>query len=73
MECNALALLIVTPMLAGGVLHCQHICPTGPNFRRSIWHIIELTLAPKAHPPLAENPSLRKRGTHTIFFLICHN
>ncbi len=25
--------------------------------------MIELTLAPEAHPPLAENPSLRKRGT----------
>ncbi len=24
---------------------------------------IELTLAPEAHPPLAENPSLKKRGT----------
>ena len=23
--------------------------------------MIELTLAPEAHPPLAENPSLRKR------------
>jgi hypothetical protein len=26
---------------------------------------IELTLPPKADPPLAENPSLRKRGTPT--------
>jgi hypothetical protein len=29
--------------------------------------IIELTLPPKADPPLAENPSLRKRGTHHPF------
>jgi len=38
----------------------------------SIWHLIELTLPPKADPPMAENPSLEKSGIYMIFFLLCH-
>ncbi|MCJ7578712.1 MAG: hypothetical protein MUO91_09705 [candidate division Zixibacteria bacterium] len=31
----------------------------------SMRHIFELTLPPKADPPMAEYPSLRKRGAYT--------
>ena len=39
------------------------------RIRREGVRIIELTLPPKADPPMAEYPSLRKRGTYLPFLL----